>query len=214
MNARRFTAWRVADTNRGLIRALGAALITAGMALSGPAGCTAPNNTRATLGESTRLSTFTPAAELPKPTTSSEPLTSASREHWAPMVVIVPVDPVHHRPNYRVDARCAQSQARQRGEYPTVATATELCDEDSCCGQTLEGFASPFYAALDIVLWIPRAFGQGPFTRATSPQTGYERSPRRTPATTEASATTTGPEAPMPHGEAAAPEPTPARGGE
>jgi hypothetical protein len=108
----------------------------------------------------------------------SPSVTSASRENWGRTVVLVPAGGVNHQPTYTRDAPHLTFQtARQRDEFPGPEHALDAPDARSGQRQVLEAIEAPFMAALDLVLFVPRAIVTPPWKTVESPLDAYARAP-------------------------------------
>ncbi len=144
-------------------------------------GC-AQSNSRNRLGEAVTIQAFQPASRV----LSSEDtqraddppsLTSLDRSGWEQAVYSIPVDATHHRPTYRTNFPSGPSKLkRQRGEYPTTASALELDAGSTWSGDRFfEGILEPIHASLELVR-MPFAMAiYQPWRRAWSPMGSYER---------------------------------------
>lgn len=137
-------------------------------------------------GPGVQLDTLRPTADfyarVDRPIENSSPsLLGNSRENWASMEFLVPVAGVEHKPLYMGDKpRRTDSTARQRGEYPTQASATEGSDGRSTVRQTYEALWAPLRATWDMVMFVPRMFVAPPWRTVSSPRDGYARGPHQT----------------------------------
>lgn len=148
------------------------------------AGCAGSLNEEMTIGHSVELSTLTPDDRLPKPRANYEQtpppsLIGISRDNWAPISFNVPVESVDHYATSSVQATFNDDNLRQSGAYPTEASVLEQTSGHGVAMQTLEGVASPFYSALDILMAFPRGIVEPPWAVQHSPRTGIQRTPRQ-----------------------------------
>lgn len=133
-------------------------------------GCARVNRDRLTVGGEA-LPTMT-IAERPAEATSPS-LIAGSRDHWAGHTIVVAVDGTEHQPTYtRLRPRYVESP-RTMGVHPTSDSSLDL---GSPVGpQVWEGFAAPFHAGLDVVMFIPRAIGAAPWSQTVSPSEPFQR---------------------------------------
>jgi len=138
-------------------------------------GCTRTINDRTTVGGDSIL-TLTPTAARTTP--SMQPSTGPSlidgqRTHWEPQTIVVEMDGVEHQPHYTTSQPNYSRSMRAVGDYPTASSALTLGSELG--PQVSEALAAPFHAATDVVLFIPRAFGQPPCMITLSPVDRMQR---------------------------------------
>jgi hypothetical protein len=85
-------------------------------------------------------------------------LTSIDRSNWPEMDYVVPVDQIHHGPVLTSLQPEYGRTHRAEGSFPT---ATEALTPDDNSGAPAELFAGTTWAALDVVLMLPRLFAPG-----------------------------------------------------
>jgi len=139
------------------------------------AGCAHLDNDRLSLGSGEHLVNIADiAAPAPMPPASGASLSGMDRSHWEERVFLVPADPVSHRPHYTsLGPAFTDSTPRQQARAPSVRDALDLdADRGAQCAEALAG---PFAAALDIILFLPRAVQQPPGSITASPQSTYQR---------------------------------------
>ena len=109
---------------------------------------------------------------------SGASLAGLRRDNWTDTTFYVPVSGVEHQPIYTTDKpRRTDSTARQRGEYPTQASAAETAGSDSLGDQAVEGLLAPVRAGWDVAWMVPKMFVTPPGRTVSSPRVGYERAP-------------------------------------
>lgn len=134
------------------------------------ASCAPIDNDRLTVGGVAAAPALTADGTVDAPLTPAEgpSLTSVSRGDWPAETIAVPIDPVEHHPAYTApQPRYSRSTLRQRGGYPTEQSVADLGADANA--QVWEMLAGPVWGAMDIVLFIPRAIGEGPGATTRSP---------------------------------------------
>lgn len=102
-------------------------------------------------------------------------LTSLDRSGWSKTVILVPVHGIAHGPTYTTEHLSTKATARQRGEPPTALTALEL-EGDTCWTQVADAAEAPFVSMWDLLLLLPRAVVERPWTEVRGDQQPYWRS--------------------------------------
>lgn len=142
----------------------------------------AHSNSRNRLADDISLQAFQPARQVlssQDTQRADDPpsLTSLDRSAWEPVTLAIPVDATHHRPTYRFLAPIGPRQLRrQRGEYPTAASALDLDGGPASSRQRFyESILEPIHASLELArLPLAMAIHQ-PWRRAWSPMGSYDR---------------------------------------
>ncbi len=101
-------------------------------------------------------------------------LWSLTRENWEPMVFAVPPDGVASRRTYAHERFLTRETARQRGDYPTQLTATEL-GGDTRGVQAIEGVMNPFIALVDMIVLPARMIAESPYREVYAYPESYWR---------------------------------------
>ncbi|MDX2131388.1 MAG: hypothetical protein SFY69_04985 [Planctomycetota bacterium] len=168
------------------------ALVVAGACTLALGGCLADANNRHTLGRlndpanAVELEAFRDRAGATTPDAArahDEPgPRTLDRSAWTPQEVLVPVDGTYGYPRYARPPRWTDDTARQRGDPVTVSTALEL-EGDTLDVRVAETAASPFLAAWDGVLLIPRFFYLPPWQEVRHLPRSYWRVPAARQAT-------------------------------
>jgi hypothetical protein len=128
------------------------------------------------------LDTLRPTADfyerVDKPLVQSNAsIAGLSRDNWAPVAFSVPVSGVEHKPIYTDDKpQRTDSTARQRGEFPTQASAAQNSDDASLGDQAAEAALAPVRAGWDILWMVPKMIATPPGRTVSSPRVAYERS--------------------------------------
>lgn len=145
-------------------------------AILAPGACAPVNNARLSVGGA-----VLPAIDGSQPV--NEPLIEATgpslgridRADWNERAYLVMQDGTRHHPRLTTGGpRYTDAIPRQRGEYPTAMSALDLSADHGA--QFWEAVAAPFWAATDVVLFIPRAIlNGGPGAVVASPDRVYER---------------------------------------
>lgn len=170
--------------NQGRAISFATALFAIGAGLAGGPilpGCV-ESNSRNQIGDDVTLSAFQPAKQVvssedTQRTDDPASLTSLDRSAWEPVVFALPVDGVRHRPEYRFLAgNGTDTLRRQRGEYPTAASALELDGGARASHQRFfESITEPIHAGLELVR-LPFIFAlQSPWSETWSPLGSYDR---------------------------------------
>lgn len=155
------------------------ALATLALGLAALSGCTHPENERFRLGDAGTIPAFQPQRDtLADPTPSVYGL---DRDNWETVDFVVPVHGTAHHPTYAPSAFCADTLARQRGEYPTAETCLELNDPNEG-DEALEAVATHGAAVLDTLLLVPRMVIRPPCATDWSPAGTYTRVSGQDPA--------------------------------
>lgn len=141
-------------------------------------GCVADGNTRSTLGGGTSevaLPAFAMAGDdrAARPAYADGPSLRATagyglpassadagasgldRSGWRASTVVVPVDGVMGHPRYLRNYTLSDELARQRGDFPTALSATELPSNDQA-SQRGEAVLAPLVATGQALLLVPR----------------------------------------------------------
>lgn len=118
-----------------------------------------------------------------RPEADANPETHASvlsldRSNWASTRVVVPNDLVAHQPRYTNDWAFDKSTARNRGEYPTAASAMDMPTERGADQQLAEAVLAPLAAGADLALSPLRAIAARPWQRTRTGLEGYQRAPQ------------------------------------
>jgi hypothetical protein len=137
-------------------------------------------------GERVMLDTFqaspmvqSGAADAPaEAETVGSSLNGLSRDHWQETRVLVPTSGATHWALYKRDLDVSTSSPRGRGEFPTADTCLRTFDAGDTRAEFRHAVFSPFAAATDIVLFIPRAIVAPPWRQVLDRPTAYARSPR------------------------------------
>lgn len=119
-----------------------------------------------------------PALPMDAPRIDPGPRTeTVSREHW-PIIPIAswPVYP-ERQPVFTRSPAFNDSSPRAVGKFPTPASALDVVTSEQMNAQVFEALAAPFYAAADIVLFIPRAIRTPPWATVDNNLAPYERAP-------------------------------------
>jgi hypothetical protein len=159
--------------------AIALALAAAGAAWPG---CAGSLNTSTRVGGAVTLGTLAPPDAVLHPRESYPPppgpsLRGISRANWSEQVFLVPVDGAEHYAASSVHPRCTDQNLRQGAGFPTEHSTLESTTPASAFQQTLEAIAEPFYCGLDIVMALPRAVFDPPWTVQRSPRRALERAP-------------------------------------
>ncbi len=103
------------------------------------------------------------------------------RNNWPTRDFAVPFDGTRHRPHYQTDLRLTDDLARQRNEYPTLASSLDLNGDElgdhAWWSRLQEAFVLPLYAAGEGLLILPKLVGEPQSLEEWSPSEPYERSP-------------------------------------
>ncbi len=114
------------------------------------------------------------------PEASDAPIPGGTNElmhrRWAPIVITVPAEGPAHPTLYRLDRYRTTTTARQRREYPTPATVTQL-RESSRSQQMEEVLSAPFVALADLVSLPVRLFIKAPGHTERNRNPAYDRAP-------------------------------------
>lgn len=113
----------------------------------------------------------------PAPTVPPRSVVGLARDNWGIVTVSVPNERPEHQPIYTRNITEDTGPARNRGQYPTVASANELRARNSNEMQLLEAVEAPLAAAADIVLFVPRALFLRPWQTARTGTEPYRRAP-------------------------------------
>ncbi len=152
-------------------------LATATLALQACSGPGPLNKGRA-IGDEVRLETVFPEVQTAPRSTDVPSVWGADRSNWARTEVVVPTYDVQHQPNYTRDAGLSDRTRRHRNEFPTLDSAFDLPTRDDRHTELAELPLTPFAAAADVILFIPRLIrGPGVSSTVQSPVIPYERSP-------------------------------------
>lgn len=103
--------------------------------------------------------------------------TTLSRDHWPLIPVTAWSAQPQHQPLYTLRPHENDATARNQGKFPTAATSLDSVTTDGMNAQVHEGIVAPFYAAADIVLFIPRAIRTGMWKTRDNGLDPYERAP-------------------------------------
>jgi hypothetical protein len=150
------------------------------------AGCSSPLNQGRLIGGEVALDSVTPEVERGEREWQAISVVSLDRSNWAQMRFAVPLDAVEHQPTYTQQPYLLCETARQRGEYPSVATALDTSTTNTLDEQALEMVVAPLSGLFDIVMFAPRAiagavggdeWGGHPWEVVASPLAPYERAP-------------------------------------
>jgi hypothetical protein len=107
-------------------------------------------------------------------------VTSLDRENWAMVRVDVPSDFPAHQPRLARDYLVKTSDPRAQGRYPNERTALGTETTRHANEQFVEALVSPFVAAQNVIMMIPRAIVEMRPRRPTrTGGEGYERYPRQ-----------------------------------
>lgn len=102
------------------------------------------------------------------------------RSGWNQTTVLVPNDAPEHRPLYTRSILTTQEQYRQQGRFPTAQSALDTPTTATENSQIGEAFITPFAAAADVVLFIPRAvFVARPYQPTRTGSWPYARRPEQ-----------------------------------
>lgn len=104
-------------------------------------------------------------------------ISSLDRSGWPPLAYDVRGDGTQHHPRYTNNQPAYdRTTARARGEHPDEHTALTVGGDAGM--QTLEAWAAPLHAGLDVILFVPRMFFHPPGSVVESPDFPYERTRR------------------------------------
>lgn len=95
---------------------------------------------------------------VPGETARAAPVRSVyglDRSNWQPTTVLTALTPTEHGQTYRSTPLYQKSLARQRGDYPTTESVTDLMDDESRWLAAAEGMAQPGWVVFDGVLLVP-----------------------------------------------------------
>lgn len=112
------------------------------------------------------------ASGPPAPTTLT-----IDRGNWEITRIEVPNDRAAHQPIYTRSLLANDEVARNRGTYPTAMSASQHSHRTSSDAQILEAAMAPAAAAADIVLFLPRAIINPPWTTVSGGFEPYRRVP-------------------------------------
>ncbi|MGP1272168.1 MAG: hypothetical protein ACTS22_02425 [Phycisphaerales bacterium] len=156
-------------------------------------GCATEDNLRLVLGDEVTLASLPPKvpepvldadgdpAARPAPRDDQPSIDGLARSDFVPTDFIVPIDGTRHQPEATRPLRLTDATARQRGEFPTAAEATQTGGREGRRQQALEMLAAPFWAFGEALI-MPAALIIDPFFETvSSPDALPGRSP--TPAT-------------------------------
>lgn len=101
---------------------------------------------------------------------------SLDRSGWVATEHVQPVDGVHHTPTYRTIRRTTEDTARQRGEFPTVESASGT-DEPYVQEQWRDGAIVAMRTVADAVAMPVWVFVEPVWEERLSPGVVYERAP-------------------------------------
>ncbi len=118
-----------------------------------------------------------PSAGDQAATPAAPSLTGIERNNWDITIVSVPNDRAEHQPIYTRSLFENDAVARNRGLYPTALSVNQISDETSQDAQVLEAAEAPFAAAVDIILFIPRAVMNPPWQTVRTGFEPYRRAP-------------------------------------
>ncbi len=107
-------------------------------------------------------------------------VTTHDRRHWAAMTVVVPILTTEVQPNYGSSDSLLRRSPRQRGKYPSAATALDV--SASAMDEAGEAVIAPFQFAGELVaapFWM--LLGRWPWNVENSPESRYERLMRSKP---------------------------------
>ena len=151
-------------------------LVPAALAFAASGCGTNSYNRENSLGNVVELESITSGvprgSALPTPDRPDAPSVRAgtlSRDNWAPQSVFVPLDGTTHRPTYSVRPSFDKSNARKRGDFPTVESSLVTSTQGSATAQAIEGLKVPFRSAAELVMMPVHMFQQGPFTTVSTP---------------------------------------------
>jgi len=150
--------------------------------------------------------TNTPAAAPGRPPPS---VIALDRANWEVLRVPVPNALSAHQPIYTRDILENDTVDRNRGRYPTPASAHQISHPSSGDRQILEAFEAPVAALADIVLFLPRAVVTPPWATTRTGLEPYERGPR--PRTSISPVLTATPRATTPRSRSSDPAAAPVR---
>lgn len=164
------------------IRTIRPAALLLAAAMAGA--CVAPADNRTGVGdwqpEALTATEQTAYAKIDPNKPDQPSLTGVDRNNWSERTMVIGDEPVLTYPTYRSNPSYTSATARQRGEYPTALSALETTNDQSLSQQTAEGFAFPFWGALDIPAMIPRVFITPPGKLVQSPVSAAPRAPQAT----------------------------------
>lgn len=103
--------------------------------------------------------------------------TTLNRDHWPLIPITAWSAQPQHQPIYALRPHENDATARNQGKYPTAATSLDSVTTDGMNAQVHEALVAPFYAAADIVLFIPRAVRNGMCSTVENGLEPYERAP-------------------------------------
>lgn len=137
--------------------------------------CVTEENDDPAIAGKIRLEALTPAPVNESLAPVDRPHTVAERDQWEPILVLVPPDSVAHHPLYRTRFGEADTNRRERGEYPTPLSSLDLTTRSSERDQQREALLAPLVAAGDVLLMIPRAISRHRYDLKRSPWASYRR---------------------------------------
>lgn len=163
------------------------------------AGGCVDSNDRLAVGDTLIVESVTPPPVIEVDAAPSAPraddgpsLTGLDRSNWTAREFAVPFDGTRHHPHYRGTLALTDATARQRNEYPTLASSLELDDadtgrqfrggieqqfDDSWWARLGEVATMPFFALGEGLLIVPKLVGEPQALEEWSPSEPYERSP-------------------------------------
>lgn len=144
-------------------------LVVAVLAGAALAGCMAPANDRAWLGDGTVIADV----ELDAPAVSR----GLDRRAWAPVTIEVPIDGTAHASTYAGWYQLPQTP-RERGEYPTAQSALDT-GEGYKSERRVEALMSVLSGVVDGVSMPVGFVMYPPHKTRWSPAESFERTPRR-----------------------------------
>jgi hypothetical protein len=123
-----------------------------------------------------------PYAGYEIPARSEPTLLDIDRSNWSATTMYVPISGVEHQPHYTgLYPHLATETHHQRGEFPTDINCLETTTDHSTQRQFGEVLEAPFFAAADIIMFIPRTFCAPILSVVESPTDGYQRAPATAP---------------------------------
>lgn len=142
-------------------------------------GCAVEDNYRLAVGDSVPLQALPPvvADERTGMIGSSDhdaipgdgpSIVGLDRGNFEPVQFLVPIDKTYHHPHYTLPITTLDSQARQRGEFPTHESVLEQ-NEPSALETLYEYVAVPAWSIVEFAWMVPSLVFNGPWTTTSSP---------------------------------------------